>query len=89
MFHRIDDMYTLSGPRLCTLAERLAAYDGVMRARVAAAVAEEEGHQPGPVRAAPARPGVRSEVYVPDAVTAQSVALDPVLSSLFSIGTPT
>jgi len=36
VFHRIDNLHTLDGPRFFRLALRIFAYDGVMSARLAA-----------------------------------------------------
>jgi len=36
VFHRVDDLHTLDGPRFFRLALRIFAYDGVMAARLAA-----------------------------------------------------
>jgi len=36
VFHRVDDLGTLDGPRFFRLALRIFAYDGVMAARLAA-----------------------------------------------------
>lgn len=84
VFHRIDDMYAMTGPRFFTFACRLSAYAGVMQARVAAALEDDRPAQPS----ASAGPGRRGDTYVPTAVTAESVALDPTLAGLFSIGKP-
>jgi hypothetical protein len=43
VFHRIDDPSTLDGPRFFRLAWRLAAYQGVMQARV---TAEQQASEP-------------------------------------------
>lgn len=46
--HRIHDLGTLTGPAFFRLAFRLAAYEGVIRARMREARAEQEGPpQPG------------------------------------------
>jgi len=36
VFHRVDDLHTLDGPRFFRLALRIFAYDGVMASRLAA-----------------------------------------------------
>lgn len=36
VFHRVEDIYNLDGPRFFQFAERIFAYKGVMRARVEA-----------------------------------------------------
>lgn len=43
VFYRIDDFETLSGPQFFKLAYRVAAYSGVMAARVAAEMERERG----------------------------------------------
>ena len=48
-FHRVDDWRALDGPRFFSLCHRLAAYAGVMQARV---VAEQEAASNGPQRGA-------------------------------------
>lgn len=78
-------MYALPAPRFFRLAHRLSAYAGVMQARVIALLEDEQPNRP---QAAPAGPGRRSDTYVPATVDAQSIALDPVLGSLFSVGQP-
>jgi hypothetical protein len=42
VFHRVDDINDLSGPKFYRLAVRLTAYTGVMQARVEALRQEEE-----------------------------------------------
>lgn len=81
--HRIDDMYALPGPRFFGFANRLSAYAGIMQARVLALADEQPGRSP-----APTAPGTRGDTYIPKDVTAASIALDPVLGSLISVGKP-
>jgi len=82
-FHRIDSMMTVPGPRFFRLAIRLSAYAGIMQARVAAVANDDQ--PPTPTAQAAGRPGTR-DTYVPDTVTAASVALDPLLGRLISFG---
>ena len=56
--HRVDDMYSLPGPLFFQRALRMAAYKGVMRARVEEQVAKEERRKGG--RAAQPTDGRRS-----------------------------
>lgn len=93
-FHRIDDMYAMSGPRFFRFAERLPAYDGVMRVR---ATALAEGDNPGAstgtrsggdAAPSPAQYSVGRTLYdTPEPITPLSIVSDPVLGSLFSYGT--
>lgn len=48
VFHRVDDPMTLDGPRYFALAVRLAAYAGVMQARIIKAKEDERGGQQAP-----------------------------------------
>jgi hypothetical protein len=51
-FHRIDDMYAMSGPRFMRFAWRIAAYDGMVSRRI-----EAQNHQPeAPVQRETAAP---------------------------------
>lgn len=85
VFHRVDEIEHLPGPRFLRLAVRLPAYDGVMRVRVTAA---NEHDQPTRAAAPKPAPGGGRLVYdTPDTITPASVALDPVLGSLISFGT--
>jgi len=43
VFHRVDDMYALDGPRFFRLAVRLPFYKGVIRAHVMAEIHERDG----------------------------------------------
>ena len=59
VFHRVDDLGTLDGPRFFRLALRIFAYDGVMAARLAALDDTDTpapGAGPGSVDAALAGP---------------------------------
>lgn len=49
-FHRIDDYERMPSARFFKFAERLAAYGGVMTARVAAVTRREEAAPPQPLR---------------------------------------
>ena len=79
--HGIHDIGTLTGPAFFSLAFRLAAYEGVIRARMREAAAEQEG---------PARPG---PLYAPqkprEVVPASRAALQahPEFSKLISFST--
>lgn len=52
VFHRVDDLHTMDGPRFLRFAWRIAAYDGMVARRIAA---ERDTPQPAPQqqRAAP------------------------------------
>lgn len=76
MFHRVDDMDELDGPRLLRLAVRLPFYDGVLRARLTAEAA-------GNTTPTPSAGGTS---YTPQEVTPAAAALDPVLAGLVSFG---
>lgn len=80
VFHRIDDIWSMPGPRFFRLVWRLAAYQGVMQAR---ALAERE-------KAPAERPfeyGQRSRPGVEwNPGTAESIQADPALRQLFSFG---
>lgn len=45
VFHRVDDIYSMPGPRFFRLAARLPAYEGVMRLRL---MEEHERRNPTP-----------------------------------------
>jgi len=47
VFHRIDNLHTLDGPRFFRLALRVFAYDGVMAARLAAQTEDTDTPAPG------------------------------------------
>jgi hypothetical protein len=85
--HRVDDIRLMDGPRFFRLAHRLPWYEGVMRGRVRAEMAEEE-ETPRPRQqqhtARPAgrtRPGYRE---VP--ATKAALSLDPAMQGIFSFG---
>lgn len=78
VFHRVDDVEQLSGPRFFRLAMRLAYYQGAVQARVLEAMGRD---QPGPV--APTNGPVQTAERVID-LTPQAIALDPALAGLFS-----
>ena len=44
VFHRVEDIYSMDGPRFFSRAIRISAYDGVMTARL---TAEQEKQQKG------------------------------------------
>lgn len=63
--HRIEDAYSLPGPRFFRLAWRLAAYQGCMRDRQMAAAVAARGDgqpaaQPAPVEPAHRQPATRT-----------------------------
>lgn len=47
VFHRVDDIYSMTGRRFFTLANRLAAYKGVLRARIEAEEAKRAERRGG------------------------------------------
>lgn len=66
-FHRIDDPSTIDAPRYFSLASRLAAYAGVIQARVVAEREESregrhEAHSPASAPSSPADPSRVSDV---------------------------
>ena len=83
VFHRVDDVWSLPGPRFFRLAWRLAAYQGVMQAR---AVAEAEEREPAgrsfEYGQHSAAGGGRS--WNPGTVA--SIQSDPALQGIFSFG---
>lgn len=87
VFHRVDDFRVMPGPRFFALASRLSAYQGAMRARAEAALAEAaSAGQPAapPVRRLPASVTERpSNVPAVPAV----IKADPDLGRIFSFGT--
>lgn len=74
VFHRIDDLEAVHPQRLIDLVVRLGFYDGVVRARLRAEAAEEDG-----------RPlaGIDSDRIVDS--SASSLAADPILGALIEI----
>jgi hypothetical protein len=92
VFHRVDDIYSMPGPRFFRLAARLSAYEGAMRLRAMA-----EGGEAGPAEAAAAvaaAPVSRLPVSVTERpgnlpATAQVVRSDPAFAGVFSFGTIT
>jgi hypothetical protein len=90
VFHRVDDMRALDGPRFFRLATRLPFYEGAMRMRVMA-LARDDDTTPAPSTSgsgAPASHTVgRMRYDTPDTITPASVVADPLLSSLISFGT--
>jgi hypothetical protein len=79
VFHRIDDPYLLDGPRYFRLAWRLAAYQGVMQARVAA---EQRASEP---QQRPFEYGAPADINPGTKTTLQA---DPAFAGVFSFGTP-
>lgn len=73
--YRIDDMRSLSGPRFFRLAWRVAAYSGVMAARVNAQADDDEQ---------PARRGASTGQVERVEPTRTAIEADPILSSLIS-----
>lgn len=89
-FHRVDDLYDLDGPTFFRLAFRLAAYAGVMQARVRA---EMDTNQPPPAQApdvpyatapAPARAAAAPAEVNPG--TQATLQADPAFAGLISFG---
>jgi hypothetical protein len=86
--HRVDDIRLMDGPRFFRLAHRLPWYEGVMRGRVRAEMAEQEEEAPRPQArpqqqrtASRTRPGYRE---VP--ATKAALSLDPAMQGIFSFG---
>lgn len=81
VFHRIDDPDELDGPRYFRLAWRLAAYEGVMRARAMEARQEQEAPQHRPFEytgrhgAGDINPGTRA-----------LLTAEPAFNGIFSFG---
>lgn len=48
VFHRVDDIYQMDGPRFFSRAARIFAYDGVMTARALAEQEKQKGSNPTP-----------------------------------------
>jgi hypothetical protein len=65
VFHRVDDMYAMPAPRFFRLAERIAAYEGVMTARIRAEQAQEQPIQQ--------EPGARIVEATPEAIRASEL----------------
>lgn len=79
--HRYDgDLQDVPASRLCYLAERLFAYQGVLRARLEEQVSKEKQQ---PVASAPSNPTATQPIRTVD-LTPQALALDPNLQSLIS-----
>jgi hypothetical protein len=57
VFHRVDDLYELDGPRFMRLAWRIGAYNGMITRRVQAA---QEDPAPSPLAGEPAPARLRS-----------------------------
>lgn len=80
VFHRIDDPHLLDGPRYFRLVWRLAAYQGVMQARVNAQQQAPEPRQRPFEYGAPAgdiNPGTQTTLQA-----------DPAFAGIFSFGSP-
>jgi hypothetical protein len=74
--HRVDDVYSLPGPRFFRLAWRLAAYQGCMRDNTVIAARRQQQAESSPApQQARANPVIRS-----------IVAGDPALKGIFSFG---
>lgn len=82
VFHRVDDVWSMSGPRFFKLAWRLPAYQGVMQAR---AVAESE-RSPVERPFEYGQPSSAAGGVQWNPGTAQSIQADPAISQLFSFG---
>ena len=83
--HRIDDMWSMPGPKFLRLAVRTVAYRGVMQAR-AQALIDADSAEAAPVASAPAGPvGGRRDVVEIDA-TPTAVAAMPELAGLIDWG---
>lgn len=80
--HGIRDMSKLSGAALCKLAYRLTAYQGVMQARYAEQVADQESEQ-GSAPSMPQR-GSQQRQVVP--ATKAALQADPVMAQMISFG---
>jgi hypothetical protein len=81
VFHRIDDPYSLDGPRYFRYAWRLAAYQGVMQARVNAQQQDSEPQQRPFEYGAPAGGDINPG-------TQTTLRADPAFAGIFSFGTP-
>ena len=68
VFHRVDDMWSMPGPRFFRLAKRTVAYQGVMQAR-AQGLIDAEGTAPAGVVPSSGRgSGIREIDATPEAV---------------------
>lgn len=81
VFHRIDDIATLDGPRFFRLAWRLPAYQGVMRARL---LTERKEQQELPSATSGTAAPTGSKDWNPG--TQATLMADPDLQGLFSFG---
>lgn len=84
VFHRVDDIYKMEGPRFFRMAFRLAAYSGVMAARLQAEH-DKPSHTTAPVNTPPAAKKYMQQhqrTQVDDVRMANRVGNDP----LFDIG---
>ncbi len=61
VFHRVEDLDTLDGPRFFRLAYRIAAYQGVM----AAVIAEQEAQHRPPAQQAPTQVAAAGPATLP------------------------
>ena len=81
VFHRVDDIGALDGPKFFRLAWRLPAYQGVIRARL---LAEREDRRETPSSDRPAASPTGARDWNPGTKT--TLMADPALKSLFSFG---
>ena len=81
VFHRIDDVTALDGPRFFRLAWRLSAYTGVMQARV---VAESEADHDRPT--APSADPYRGSPREVNPGTKASLMAEGAFQGIFSFG---
>lgn len=79
MLHRVDDIFAMPGQRFFPLAMRLAAYQGVIAARVSAENENTRSSRP----AGRADPGSADRVVEP---TRAAILADPVLAGVVSFG---
>lgn len=81
--HRVDDIWSMNGPRFFRLAWRLPCYRGVMRERTLKEQQEREQSTPVPQQQAPG--------YAPAGSSTQPgtraiIANDPTFAQIFSFG---
>ena len=79
VFHRVDDVEALSGPRFFRLASRLVYYQGAVQARVMEQAAKEQPSRPAVQTGGP---GAQADRVVD--LTPTAIAMDPALAGLFS-----
>lgn len=83
--HGIRDIRTLTGPAFFRMAFRLAAYEGVIRARFRAAHQRQEQSSPSPQRSLYGPDGGGQREVVP--ATKAALQAHPEMSRMFSFGT--